>query len=690
MPWLLKSLFRPPRRRTAGRWRLECLEDRSVPSLTPVGGEFPVNSFTSGSQGNPRAAVSAGGTFVVVWQGPSEGLINTGIDVYARLFDASGVPRGAEFRVNSYPIGHQSDPDVVMGAAGDFVVAWSSYGQDGSGSGVYAQRYNSAGAPQGPEFRVNVETVGHQSAPAVAMDAAGRFAITYRDAKAFLLARRYSVAGVPLGGELRVNQTPVAETFYRTDVAMDAAGGFVVVWHSYETPRNGLYSDVYARRFGADGAPQGNEFRVNTVTAFGQRNPAVAASATGDFVVAWMGPFPGIGYGVYARRYSAAGAPLGDEFRISPASANGLQVPAVGMDAAGTFVVAWTGGGSPSYRPLAREYTAAGLPVLDRELVVNPSSFGDLTYTEVAMAPNGNAVALWLRSDGSSSGVYGQRYIQAAESVPPSITAIYDDERIALKFGQTIMTAGPAAMTIAFSENLSQAGGPAGPNSVTNPTNYRLTRNGQDVSALVAGVTFGPNPTTTGPEAVLTFRRPLPTGDYLLTVRSALQDVYGNALFGGSDYVLDFTVAPVRAAPGGFVQTSTITTGTRYGQRIARDAAGNYVVVWHAPDGSANGIYARRYSAAGVPQGNEFRVNTVTASYQWDPDVAMDPNGNFVVAWQSYSQGGGSDDIVAQRYSVLGAPVGDEFRVNQFTTGYQRSAAVAVDAAGDFVIAWES
>ena len=34
-----------------------------------------------------------------------------------------------------------------MDAAGDFVVAWESFspGQDGSGEGVYAQRFGSAG-----------------------------------------------------------------------------------------------------------------------------------------------------------------------------------------------------------------------------------------------------------------------------------------------------------------------------------------------------------------------------------------------------------------------------------------------------------------------------------------------------------------------------------------------------------------
>ena len=38
---------------------------------------------------------------------------------------------------------------MAMDADGDFVVAWTSQDQDGSSTGVYAQRYNAAGLPQG-------------------------------------------------------------------------------------------------------------------------------------------------------------------------------------------------------------------------------------------------------------------------------------------------------------------------------------------------------------------------------------------------------------------------------------------------------------------------------------------------------------------------------------------------------------
>jgi hypothetical protein len=56
-------------------------------------------------------------------------------------------PVGPEFRVNTYTANDQARPGVAMDADGDFVVTWDSLGQDGSGSGVYAQPYKSDGPP---------------------------------------------------------------------------------------------------------------------------------------------------------------------------------------------------------------------------------------------------------------------------------------------------------------------------------------------------------------------------------------------------------------------------------------------------------------------------------------------------------------------------------------------------------------
>ena len=78
--------------------------------------------------------------------------------------------QGGEFRINTTTAGDQTYPAVAMDSAGDFTVTWTSSGQDGSAGGIYAQRYNSSGVAQGGEVQVNTTTAGDQTTPDIAMD----------------------------------------------------------------------------------------------------------------------------------------------------------------------------------------------------------------------------------------------------------------------------------------------------------------------------------------------------------------------------------------------------------------------------------------------------------------------------------------------------------------------------------------
>jgi len=139
---------------------------------------------------------------------------------------------------------------------------------------------------------------------------------------------------------------------------------------------------------------------------------------------------------------------------------------------------------------------------------------------------------------------------------------------------------------------------------------------------------------------------------------------------------------------------NTTTFGDQQKSAAAIDASGNLVVVWESagqdnPDGK-KGIYALRYDANGVAQGSEFLVNTTTANDQKEPAIAMDATGNFVIVWESTNQDGDKKGIYAQRYDASGVAQGGEFLVNTTTADDQKKASVAMDAAGNFVIAWES
>src|SRR5688500_6636979 len=84
----------------------------------------------------------------------------------------------------------------------------------------------------------------------------------------------------------------------------------------------------------------------------------------------------------------------------------------------------------------------------------------------------------------------------------------------------------------------------------------------------------------------------------------------------------------------------------------------------------------------------EFRVNGITAPQQSNAAIAMDADGDFVIAWESFAQEGPavSFGMFAQRFSASGVAQGNEFRVNTFATANQMDPAVAMDADGDFVV----
>ena len=68
------------------------------------------------------------------------------------------------------------------------------------------------------------------------------------------------------------------------------------------------------------------------------------------------------------------------------------------------------------------------------------------------------------------------------------------------------------------------------------------------------------------------------------------------------------------------------------------DPNGNFIVAWdgngtQSGNVDAQGVFFQRYNAAGITQGGETLVNTTTAGNQQNASVAMDANGNFVVAW---------------------------------------------------------
>jgi hypothetical protein len=312
----------------------------------PAGGEFQVNTSTTGDQLNPAVAMDDAGNFVIAWQ--TQHVYLTTFSIYAQRFDAAGAEVDGEFRVDAFMGADMVSPAVAMASTGEFVIAFEAQGGfDGNNAGIYARRYDAAGVGQGGGFKVNTYYTNDQRQPSAAMDSDANFAIVWesfnQDGSGYgIFGQRYDAAGTKQGTEFRVNTTTSSSQGDPCIGMSDA--GFAVVWEGYNAATYGY--DIYLQRFDASGLPLGGEIIVNSTTTDTQLNPAIRMNASGAFIMAWQGNNQdGWGNGVFGQLMTLGGVIIGTEFQINTTTANEQIYPAVGIDAATSYVTAWSGNG---------------------------------------------------------------------------------------------------------------------------------------------------------------------------------------------------------------------------------------------------------------------------------------------------------------------------------------------------------
>jgi hypothetical protein len=150
-------------------------------------------------------------------------------------------------------------------------------------------------------------------------------------------------------------------------------------------------------------------------------------------------------------------------------------------------------------------------------------------------------------------------------------------------------------------------------------------------------------------------------------------------------------LVPPPAAAQVLFRVNTYTPGPQENPAIAPDPNGGFVVVWESidQDGDYIGVFGQRFDGAGARAGSEFRVNQYVFGPQQLPAVTALDDGGFVVAWQGYGEGGDYGDIFARRFDANGTAAGSEFQVNEAVPEYEVGAAVAATSDGGFVVVWD-
>lgn len=374
--------------------------------------------------------------------------------------------------------------------------------------------------------------------------------------------------------------------------------------------------------------------------------------------------------------------------------------------------------GSAATEPVMRGQDLTVTPhPLGSEFRVNTVTAYAQDHPNITALKEGGFVVVWQsdEQDGDGYGVYAQRYTANGTVVGtefPVNTSMMSNQvsprTAALQDGGFVVTWQSAADEDIYGQRYAADGTAAGTEFRINTTTLGYQIN-PDIAVLnngdfmviwktayseadgLYGQRYAANGTSIGNEFNLNVATTsqywlrvaaLNKGDFVVVWTVGTEDGRDVDIY-GQHYATD------GCAVGAEFRINTVTTNWQFEPSIAALSDGGYVVAWTSSgqDASGNGVYAQRYTADGIQTGMEFRVNTTTASDQMRPSISALNDGGFVVVWQSSGQGG---SVYGQRYAVDGTVVGAEFRVDT-TTGYNgENPDITILNDGGFVVAWQS
>lgn len=245
---------------------------------TYSGSVFQINDTSHDYCFAPAVASNHSGRHVVLWMG-----LTGGMNITGQVYDENGVPTGDNIALTDAP---GVDPKVCMSPNGGFAVVWQ--GVDADEGNIVWRRFDSSGTPSGVSSRLNArDVILDYAQPIIAVNDSGNYCIAWTRATASgaaIMAQFCDSSGAAIGANIVVNQDTLIWGGHPTVVPV-ADNHFVIGWTDERD-----WVDNYCQRFNNCNQPEGNNVRISSAAASGERyrQSLVLASTGNNLFGAWM------------------------------------------------------------------------------------------------------------------------------------------------------------------------------------------------------------------------------------------------------------------------------------------------------------------------------------------------------------------------------------------------------------------
>jgi hypothetical protein len=583
-------------------------------------GDIRVNSDTTfEDQWGAAIAVNRSGKAVVVWHDERNG----DPDIYAQILDSGGNKQLAgDLRVNSDGgIAYQGYPSVVFDEVGESIIVWDDE-RNGDGD-IYAQKLDNSGSKLWTaDVRVNTDagTAG-QSNPALSLDTNGNAIVVWVDFSNSK-SQIYAQALDENKNKLWTADVHVSLEFGTAgqsdpDVSVNMSGNVFIVW---DDQRNNNY-DIYAQNLTEVGNRRwAVDYRVNSPNGIvDQWSPVLAIDGNGNAIIAWQDNRHGRA-SIFGQRIDKNGDHLWtSEVQINSAGASiGSGFPALALDQDGSAIILWV-----DYRNGYADIFAQKLDVNGNKLWAGDVRVNSYIGSEVKESPavatdlGGNVTIVWKDNRGGKADIYAQKLDSSGARLWATDVLVNYDSGSAKAWSPVIAIDSSGNSIVAWEDR----------------RNY--------------------------------------DGDIL----AQKLDSDGNKLWAG-----DVRVDSDAGTAGQITPEMTI------------DTKGNAIIVWQDFRNGNADIYAQKLNTSGnkLWMGDQLVNSDGAAAYQEQPSIGMDSNDECVIVWSDWRNSFSDPDIYAQRLDTGGNKLWSiDLRVNSDSAvSNQWDPSIAVDQNGNAIIAW--
>jgi hypothetical protein len=407
--------------------------------------------------------------------------------------------------------------------------------------------------------------------------------------------------------------------------------------------------------------------------------------------------------------FTAADGQWGTATKIENDDSGRAEKPQIAFDSSGNAFAVWQQYNGTRWDIYANIYTAGSWGMPER---IGTGDFGDEREPQIVTDANGNALAVWLKSDASDN-VFSSFYTAGTGNwgAPEQVNKTFGGNATS---PQVAFDASGNAMAI-------WSGG-AEPNGIyfnryTAGVGW-ATMSSPVTDILVGGSNFQPQiAIDANGDALAIWLKADSMGTKIWASRYTLgtgwgaeepveSDKTGNSSGGQIEFdpngnaiavwVLDDNITANRYTPGAGWGTEEplesnsigMTSGFFGEPQIGIDSDGNALVVWQRTDNMDSSIYSNRYTV-GIGWGMAELIET-GGGRAGSPQIAIDPNGNALAIWQQTENPADGDDAVVNRYT-LGAGwssaqiIGDNTESTSLVPLYPQ---IAIDTQGNAMAIW--